>query len=440
MYQTIINPFKSKDLGPCPFYFPACAGGHYWSTVNLTNPLVVPKGESREEASSLQKYERSMPKDGKWSQIVRSGQIKMTPGMVLNEFTSYPLASFAHAYAHYQEWGSAAVCGGTPVWGSPNRYVGDFVATWTEQGDFLYWSEKYRESPSLQGSSSNFEADIQRAKTSAWSELIQTYDLGTELAELHDTLHAGIAVLQAARAPIRTLTEILRSKPKDFANYWMQYRYVLMPLIYSGQDISKLIEQKDFKYKTVRRRVEHEVWNPELVDGMTCWYTERLAGFEFASITAKGRWDTSNLRLLGQVGLNPVSTAWELIPLSFVVDWFFNFGEYLTAVAGQWTNLATELQGCVSIRSNYIEQTCLRIVIDDRKRYTESYKGLLCYDEMRGQLLDQELVLAIHHVDNYGRSLFNEKDLRIVNSAFLNWKRMIDGQIILISQLKKVFR
>jgi len=42
--------------------------------------------------------------------------------------------------------------------------------------------------------------------------------------------------------------------------------------------------------------------------------------------------DSPNALLLSQLGLvNPASLAWELVPFSFVVDWFANVGDFLAS-------------------------------------------------------------------------------------------------------------
>jgi hypothetical protein len=53
-----------------------------------------------------------------------------------------------------------------------------------------------------------------------------------------------------------------------------------------------------------------------------------------------------NVALAAQLGLiNPVSVAWQLVPFSFVVDWFVNLGELLSAYDG--------LLGCITLDPYY---------------------------------------------------------------------------------------
>ncbi len=49
-----------------------------------------------------------------------------------------------------------------------------------------------------------------------------------------------------------------------------------------------------------------------------------------ATISSRVRVDNPNLFLASRLGLtNPAAVAWELVPYSFVVDWFVNVGDYL---------------------------------------------------------------------------------------------------------------
>lgn len=379
-----------------------------------------------------------MPLEGKWSEIVASKVIKMTPALVYDKHTEFFLGTMPRVARSADGLGGWDICNNVD-------YFRDFevieqTATWLEQGDLPYWTSRYPTAPTFNFTTSSTDNAVLRAQTSAWAELIQTYNLGEELAELHSTLEFGIGILRAALNPLATMKSLVGRNAKDVMNAWMQYRYALMPLFYSAQDIAKLVKEKDDLYKTVRRMINQEINAPEVPPDITCFYTVRN-GSVTTTVTAKGRWDNSALRTLGQIGFNPVSTAWELIPLSFVVDWYLNFGEWLIAVAGQWTNLATQLQGCTAVRKNYHDLTYLQIV--DDQRWTSTYKSLTGYtlwDISRGEIVTKQLLLKKETVNTYERTLFNEKDLSVTLSPFLNWKRVIDGGVLTINSLNKVLR
>lgn len=447
-YVTII-PRKTlsrpNPFGPYTLRFPSrpgCSGcdGSLWSNSYIYHvPLTIPTSETRVRISDEDTFQRHMPTDGSWRDIVKSGVIKITPGYVRNVRTNYHMASIERNAYHYKRFGSAMVCCGKHVWGDPDKYEVDEHISWTEQGDFPYWSKKYDKLPHLSPiDDSKFDARIEREKTAVWSELIRQYDLGAELGELHETLQFGASILKAARNPLQTLSRLRSVKPNDFADAWMSHRYAIMPLIYSARDISELLAKKDNLYKTVRRRFDAEIKNPNIPEE-SCFYTIINGGIT-ANIMAKGRWDTSDLKMIGQVGLNPLTTAWELTTLSFVVDWFVNFGDYLNAVSATWASMASQLAGCTSVRHNTESQTFLRLVLNERAHFEEYYGPIQIYNVDRGERRVVDLLLVSQVVNSYERDTFDETDLKVVLSPYLNWKRLIDGSILTIRSLQSVLR
>lgn len=442
MYETIVPISRGPGIKNQAVYHPntPCNGynGSFFGYVTL-DPLPYPQGKSLELTGPITNSYRNFPISGKWRDIVKSRVIKMTPGSAYKSQEEFFLASFTRNTYNRVVSGGYDICNGVD-------YVRDIVevnrdVSWTEQGDFRYWSKKYPNAPTINFAEvDGFEKSIKRLQVDAWKELIQTYDLGTELAELHKTLQFGIGILQKVRHPLQTIADLREAKKyKEAASAWMQYRYAIMPLIYSAQDIAKLIKEKDNVFKTVRRRVNQQFLAPN-IPVVTCFYTIRTGDVR-ANITCKGRWEASALHTLGHVGLNPIQVAWELTTLSFVVDWFVNFGDYLTAVSSTWSSMASQLEGCTSVRGSYTDHTFIRIVDDQRDYFRQvGQNGLVFIDKTVGEFVVRDLLLKTKKVDSYDRYLFNQKDLEIVFSPFLNWKRLIDGSILSISFLQKALR
>lgn len=218
----------------------------------------------------------------------------------------------------------------------------------------------------------------------------------------------------------------------------MEYRYALMPLMYSAQDVYKIVKTRDNLYKTVKRTIDADFRPPDIPDG-SCFYTV-VHGRKTARVTAKGRWTSSRLKVLGQIGMNPITTAWEVIPLSFVADWFVNFGDYLTATTSSWSSMASQLAGCVAVRTATETTTYLQLNVDPIENFSEIILGVKAYDVNRGSDTYETQAVLVQEDDSYDRVLFNETDLSVVLSPFLNWKRLIDGTILSIGNLTRVLR
>jgi len=128
----------------------------------------------------------------------------------------------------------------------------------------------------------------------------------------------------------------LRATPKAFANNWLAFHFGWEPLI---QDIGAGIETLSKPYpprkiygKGSHRAVEAYYSNP----GQFWTYQT----YDISSKCKTGctiRVDNPNAFIAQQLGFaNPLSIAWELVPFSFVVDWFTNVGQIL----GQFSEFA----------------------------------------------------------------------------------------------------
>jgi hypothetical protein len=171
-----------------------------------------------------------------------------------------------------------------------------------------------------------------------------------ELAEFRKTL-------QFIRKPVTGLNELFlyirgSRKYKQYrlatgkkllqfiADHWLKYRYAVMPMVYTAKGGVKLLErdanQKRFTARaklTVPKKTK-SISNLPMGGGFF-WDIE--ADFESdaeALVRAYVMYDT-NLTLSGGLGLRPQDVPeaiWELVPFSFVVDWFANVGDYVSAV------------------------------------------------------------------------------------------------------------
>nr|AMQ23554.1 maturation [Leviviridae sp.] len=127
----------------------------------------------------------------------------------------------------------------------------------------------------------------------------------------------------------------------------MQYRYAISPIVYSLQDIEKTIGQYDRVFRTTRGFEREDVE-----------FDEKMQNFVWRGLTAasyvgrhkhriflKRNYDPVTLLdgFLKNISLNPITSSWELVPLSFVADWFVNIGDVLAAYTGPTLHIG---EGC----------------------------------------------------------------------------------------------
>lgn len=135
------------------------------------------------------------------------------------------------------------------------------------------------------------------------------------------------------------------------ANAWLQMQYGWRPLlsdIYgSCEQLAKASRpQRDI----IRLRRSGSVSKASHSDTGNTGGTGILRYSESrydVSVSVRYRMTSPSLQGMASVGMvNPASLAWELLPFSFVVDWFLPVGNYLEAITA--TTGCTFLDGCVT--------------------------------------------------------------------------------------------
>jgi len=139
---------------------------------------------------------------------------------------------------------------------------------------------------------------------------------------------------------LSTRRGFLRSSSDILSSCWLEFQYGWKPLLsdITGTMIA-LCERldPDFPdssiYKEVKKSYtyDHTEYLPISAPGRNGSYQNHISNRYSMSISYKVVCDTDVLR--NQLGLsNPLSIAWNLLPYSFVVDWFVGVGSYLDGI------------------------------------------------------------------------------------------------------------
>lgn len=163
------------------------------------------------------------------------------------------------------------------------------------------------------------------------------WDLLTEIAEAPSTIKMILdLLLEIIRGYKETVTKVAAVKKRhrpngreamerlidEVAGLWMQYRYGIQPIVYSVNDALNYLDMKTTRYVTVRNGTNHS-------------YTCTLGDVTLTADVRERCWAKAHLDTalkLTHLQLNALKTGYELIPLSFVLDWAFNVGDILSAL------------------------------------------------------------------------------------------------------------
>lgn len=145
------------------------------------------------------------------------------------------------------------------------------------------------------------------------------------------------------KKPLRKHTKKRWREADDLSSLWLEYWFGWAPLCSDIFGAGKVIEQ-DLPGGSYRAEAS-DTYEYTIADPWDVWkHSYELT----VRMGARFKMVNPNLFLLERVGLlNPLSIAWELVPFSFVVDWFFDVGAFVdstSAFAGieitnSWTNL-----------------------------------------------------------------------------------------------------
>lgn len=313
----------------------------------------------------------------------------------------------------------------------------------------------------------DIQSKIDDLKRKVVADTLDAYDAGTEFAERTKTIQTIYGIVKACVSPLNTLRKALasyKSRPgSTLSDHILQYEYAIRPLLYSMEQIRKI--QKDSWKLTIRKsRSSSLTFSTDSVIP-----TKEPSLYERGSMVVKLRacsyyhFEDELDRVTSSLRFNPLTTAWELIPFSFVVDWFVGVGDWLVNQTASLTRLGANALFCVTVRRQgsydlvYNPGALVLPPWENTVTFTDTWGDNTCFQQdssirkgsgtitlsktlkhPREVIVRDNCAIARTIINDYSRSLFTPSEVPIeLNDIFsLSKRRLLDAVCLLASQLR----
>lgn len=225
-------------------------------------------------------------------------------------------------------------------------------------------------------------------------------------------------------------------KGRSISSNWLEFRYGWMPILYESYGAVELL-QKKWKGKKIIYHV-HSSGMSEKVSYSKTYNTNGYSGqYDSCRIrynihfNSKATWKCSlsyvyeitnpTLEIATGLGLtNPLLTAWELMTLTFVVDWFLNVSDVLSQLDA-WTGRRF-LGGCSTMKLNEDVSRTSEFVQTSSTTYR-----LNSFKSARGWARNEQVLRTV---------LSQTPTLGLVLRPQLNMKRLLDAVSLMKQRIR----
>lgn len=305
-------------------YVPQTVTHHYRQWNNSTNPTAEYDVNTVIQNDVETKYMEDVVTSN-YRKLVAKGYIINNPMLKTETFEKYSGGATDFRNVSYSS-------------GNPSLLTGaESIGSWL--GSIYQKSSRYISASSLDVNSIRDRAVTKAASNNAANDAEILATIGemketvTSLAQIFK--RAGNILLALKKANLRRLAKEIT--PKELANRYMEARYAIRPLFYDVQNITNaLCNDEKSKRITARATVAETSSTSSRYDSFvsnTYYQIDVMRKTDF-SVTARAGFlsEIDALTKINTWGVDRwMTSSWELVPMSFLVDWFFNVGRTIAS-------------------------------------------------------------------------------------------------------------
>lgn len=200
---------------------------------------------------------------------------------------------------------------------------------------------------------------VNGAAADARSSVMDVLTFLAEFRELQGTFVNSLNRVKHFGMKAATFARRARKDPgKAFSGKWLEYRYGWLPALYSLQDAVKALTEG--KSGWVKGRASQTVQHSDTVVDTIKIDSNRADWTRTETVEASHKvrgWAAAQVPdpFRGSWGFDPVLTTWELVPFSFVADWFIQVGTWIEAVSP--FSPGGLIGSCASVQSTITRET-----------------------------------------------------------------------------------
>lgn len=240
---------------------------------------------------------------------------------------------------------------------NPHSYVkwhddyvyGSAVTTTRRYPDSTYTTPYAIEVVTETGWNSNFPLPTVAAQVSSpYNDALEQFysrikgsdlNLAVDVAERRQLYRMLSDLYLSTRRIKKTIRRIAQGKLAFVGNSWLAYQYGIRPTISTAYGLLK------WSYRNAQRKVSVSARSTKVSEGqgIVPVYGENwvVKSKRSSRVLIKAQFSIGDETLFNAsrlTSLNPLAIAWELVPYSFVVDWFLDVGSYLQSFEASFLN------------------------------------------------------------------------------------------------------